>query len=131
MNVHIPIYGEDLKKKLLNFATLKATAQDIPNLTVKVSPGTIWNYSNSGLSLIEFLGGTSDTFILPIFEPKWYIVALSTSEEQGLVIIEGDESEDPDFPHIAFGRYPIAAVYLTPSTTKVTNDIIFDITTNI
>ncbi len=76
---------------------------------------------------VEFPGETTDIFIKPIRYPKWYIVALSFEESQGVVILEGNEGLDPDFPPIPFGRYHLAAVYLTPATTVIKNDSIYDI----
>jgi hypothetical protein len=64
MSIHIPIYGEDKKKDLLNFATLRATQQTVPNLTVKVSPGSFWVYSSSGLTFVEFAGDDTQNGIL-------------------------------------------------------------------
>jgi hypothetical protein len=117
MKIHVPIYGEDKKKELLNFDTLRATQQIVPNLTVKVSPGSFWVYTSSGLTFVEFPGDDTDVVNVPIFHPKWYIVALSYVEGDEAVLIEGEEGADPDFPQIEFGRYPIAAIYLTPYTT--------------
>jgi len=48
MKITVPIYGEEFKKTLQNFATLRVTAQDTPDLTVKVSPGTFWYYTSAG-----------------------------------------------------------------------------------
>jgi hypothetical protein len=39
MKITVPIYGEEFKKTLQNFATLRVTAQDTPDLTVKFLPG--------------------------------------------------------------------------------------------
>ena len=63
MKVTVPIYGEEFKKVLQNFVTLRVTAQDTPDLTVKVSPGTLWYYTSTGTKFIEFPGDTIDIFL--------------------------------------------------------------------
>lgn len=121
------MFGENLKKRLLHFGTLKVKAQEVPDLTAIVESGTFWYHSGHTHTLIKFSGDVTDIFNIPIEYPKWYIVAVSFYETQEVVILEGYESEDPQLPYIPDQRFPVAAVYLTPETTAITNDIIYDI----
>jgi len=37
------IYGESIRKKYLNLTSIKILAQDIPDMTVKVTSGIYWD----------------------------------------------------------------------------------------
>ena len=57
--MNVPPYGNDLKNAFAHFGVLRVTAQDPPNMTVKISPGGFWYYVSTGPVYVEFAGGDS------------------------------------------------------------------------
>jgi len=123
--MNVPPYGDTLKKALLDLATLRVTAQDTPNMTVKISAGGFWNYTSTGASYIEYAGGSSATISTPGSNAKWTLVTINSSGV--LVNIDGTIAASPVLPTLPRGRFPLAAIYITASDTTITNDMIYDV----
>ena len=122
--MNLPPYGDDSKRNFAHFGTLKVSSQDIPNMTIKISPGGFWYYTSTGPIYVEFAGGNSPTITKPGTNAKWVIIALNSSAQ--IVLIDGSISAHPQVPTIPRGRVILAAVYVQSSTTEITNDMIFD-----
>ena len=122
--MNVPLYGDEFRKLYNNMATLFPSAQDAPNMTIKVSAGGFWIYSINGAAYIEYTGGSSPTIRAPQSQAKWVAVCLASGGS--LVIVDGAAAAHPVLPTIPKNRYPIALVYVNSGTTKLTNDIIFD-----
>jgi hypothetical protein len=117
-----PLKGIDFRRENSPFANLKTRAQDAPNLTLKVSEGAFWT---SGKDFVEFGGGNSPTFTVPSASPKWSFLVLQ--DNGTLQIIDGAESSDPQFPVLPSGKLPLAAVYLLPTDSVISEDMLFDV----
>lgn len=121
---NVPLYGDEYRKLFGNLATLSPTAQDEPNLTVKISAGGFWSFLDGVAAYVEYVGGSSPTISVPASNARWVVVTLNQS---GMVVnIDGDIAASPVLPTIPRNRYPIALVYVATGTTKITNDMVFD-----
>jgi hypothetical protein len=119
-----PLYGDEYRKLFGNLATLSPSAQDSPNMTVKISAGGFWSFLDGVSTYVEYVGGSSPAIIAPAGNAKWVIVALN---EIGMVVnIDGSYSATPVLPAVPRNRYPIAVVYVRTGATKLTNEDIFD-----
>ena len=104
--MNIPLYGDEYRKLFGNMATLHPTAQDSPNMTVKISAGGFWSFLDGVAAYVEYVGGSSPSIIAPIANAKWVVITLNTS---GMVVnIDGDAASQPLLPVIPKNRYPIA-----------------------
>lgn len=122
--MNIPLYGDEYRKLFGNMATLHPSAQDSPNMTVKISAGGFWSFLNGIASYVEYVGGSSPVIVAPTGNAKWVVVTLNSA---GMVVnINGAESATPVLPAIPNNRYPIALVYAQSGDTKLTNEYIFD-----
>jgi len=122
--MNVPLYGDEYRKLFGNMATLHPSAQDSPNMTVKISAGGFWSWLEGVAAYVEYVGGSSPAISAPSGNAKWVVVALNAS---GMVVnINGAESATPILPVIPANRYPIALVYVQSGDTKLTNEFIFD-----
>lgn len=122
--MNIPLYGDEYRKLFGNMATLHPSAQDEPNMTVKISAGGFWSWLEGVASYIEYIGGSSPAITAPLTNAKWVVVTLNTSGM--VVIINGDSGVAPVLPVIPANRYPIALVYVQAADLVLTNESIFD-----
>jgi len=122
--MNIPLYGDEYRKLFGNMATLHPSAQDTPNMTVKISAGGFWSFLDATAAYVEYVGGSSPTITAPVGNAKWVVVTLNPS---GMVVnIDGAAAATPVLPTIPRNRYPIALVYVNAADTKLTNEFIFD-----
>jgi hypothetical protein len=122
--MNIPLYGDEYRKLFGNMATLHPSAQDSPNMTVKISAGGFWSYLDGVAVYVEYLGGSSPSISAPIGNAKWVIVTLNPAGM--VVLIDGEASASPVLPTLPRNRYPIALVYVQSGDTKLVNEYIFD-----
>ncbi len=124
--MNVPPYGDTFKRALMNLANLKVSAQNTPNMTVKISAGGFWYYTSSGASYVEYAGGDSATITAPGSpNNKWVLITINSSGN--LVNIEGSAAATPVLPGLPRGRFPLAAIYVTYSDITITEDMIYDV----
>jgi len=122
--MNLPPYGDKYRKLAGNIVTLQPSAQDSPNMTIKVSAGGFWTATNGLFKYIEYVGGSSPIITAPTSNAKWVVVAITSTGQ--LINIDGTSSSSPILPTISRFYYPLAFIYVTSDTTKLTNDQIFD-----
>jgi len=120
-----PPRGEELKRLNAHLNLLKVSAQDIPNMTVKVGPGNFWANGNS---FIEFAGGNSPIITKPVTGSKYVCIVITKLRQ--LAIIDGPTSAtlavEPTLPQLNKDVLPLAIIYIKATTTIITNDMIYD-----
>lgn len=124
--MNIPLYGDEFRKVFGNMKTLSPSAQDAPNMTVKISAGGFWSYLEGVAAYIEYIGGSSPAISSSLGggNAKWTIITLNAS---GMVVnVEGVAAASPVLPVLSRSLYPIALVYVANAVTKLTNADIFD-----
>jgi len=122
MSNSVPLKGEADKEIGANFAPLSVTAQDIPNLTVRIRAGSFWNADDE---VVEFPGGNSPSIPAPGSLNRWTLVSLSSSAS--VVLTHGTTAAAPSIPAPPTGNLPLAAVYMSSSTTQITSGLINDV----
>lgn len=122
MPTSLPIKGELDKKIGAYNAPLSVTAQDAPNMTVKIRAGSFFNSANL---LTEFGGGNSPLIAPPVSAAKWVIVGLT--DVGSVTLVHGVNQSAPSLPAIPPGVLALAAVYVTATTTSLSNTVIQDI----
>ncbi|MFA7506734.1 MAG: hypothetical protein WCZ11_00700 [Bacilli bacterium] len=122
--MNVPLYGDSSRKLFSHLTTLAPSAQDSPNMTIKVAAGGFWIQSSGTWSYVEYVGGNSPTLTAPSANAKWVVVAFNPSG--ALVALNGSEASSPVLPTIPKDRYPIAFVYLIAGVTAITNSMVFD-----
>lgn len=121
--MNVPLYGDEYRKVFGNMATLYPSAQDEPNMTIKITAGGFWTYIG-GAKYVEYVGGSSPAITAPLSNAKWVAVCLTRT---GLVVnVDGTSGVNPVLPVIDESLYPIALVYVQYGDTKLTNEHIFD-----
>jgi hypothetical protein len=121
--MNVPLYGDEYRKLFGNMATLHPTAQDEPNMTIKVSAGGFWTYIGAA-AYIEYVGGSSPTITAPAANAKWVVVCLTRTGI--LANVDGVSAVNPVLPTISTSLYPIALVYVQAGDVKITNEYVFD-----
>jgi len=122
--MNIPLYGDEYRKLFGNMVTLHPSAQDAPNMTIKISAGGFWSFLEGVSAYVEYVGGSSPPIIAPVGNAKWVVITLN---QGGMIVnIEGAAAAIPVLPQIPRNRYPIALVYVNAGDTKITNEYIFD-----
>lgn len=97
-----------------------------PNMTVVIDAGTIQDASDG--TVISIAQTTTSTITAPSAEPRWDVVYVVL--DGGTLGVEtGAEASSPSLPTLAPGRWALAKIYLTPSTTAITNTDITDMRT--
>ncbi len=122
MATNYPIKGDSDKKLGAIFAPLSVSAQDIPNLTVKIRAGSFFNSHNN---LVEFSGGNSLPLTIPSAGARWSIIGLTDSG--AISITDGTAGSAPSVPTLPQGVLPLAAVFVTSSSTAITTPMINDV----
>lgn len=113
----------DLDKKIGAFeAPLSVTAQDTPNMTVKIRAGSWFNGAGT---FVEYGGGNSPVVSAPVGNPKWVVVALL--DAGSVALVQGTPAAAPTLPPVPAGALPLAALYITPTTTAITSALIADV----
>lgn len=118
----LPPKGDGDKKIGAIAAPLSVSAQDTPNMTVKIRAGSFFNAANA---FVEYGGGNSPVITAPVGNPKWVLVALLDSGS--VVNVDGTPASIPNIPAPPAGSMPLAAVYVTPTTTSITTPLIADV----
>lgn len=122
--MNIPLYGDEYRKLFGNLATLHPSAQDEPDMTVKISAGGFWSYADGVAAYVEYVGGSSPAISAPAGNAKWVIVTLNGSGM--VVLVNGESGVSPTLPVLPRNRYPIALVYVQAADVKLTDAAIFD-----
>lgn len=122
MSTSLPIKGDHDKKIGAYEAPLSVSAQDTPNLTVKVRAGSFYNGSNT---LVEFIGGNSPMIMPPPSGAKWVLVGLT--EVGSLTLVHGVNQAAPVLPAVPTGVLALAVIYVTATTTGLTPAVIQDV----
>ena len=122
--MNLPPYGDENKRNFAQFGTLKVSAQNVSNMTVKVSPGGFWYYTSTGPVYVEFAGGNSPAIATIQSGAKWVIITLNSNGQ--IIVIDPPSSSSPRIPLIPRGRVILAAIYVNSTTQTITNEIIFD-----
>lgn len=122
MALQNPFLGESFKKAGAYFEPLRVSAQDIPNMTVKIASG---GYMLNDNVVIEFVGGNSPTITAPGSNAKWVFVTLKTNGT--IELLNGTASPAPAQPTVPVdGRLILAAIFVNAGTTAITNAMIND-----
>jgi len=125
MPFSIPPPGDALTSQGPHLSNLKVTAQDSPNLTVKISAGTFWNDDST---YIEYAGGNSPTVTRPIMASKVKMVIVAIDLNSNIVLIDGIEIlSNPVLPSVPSDNLPLAALLVNGGISSITTDLIFDI----
>lgn len=122
MAISIPPKGDDAKRIGAHFTPLSVVALDIPELKVFIKEGGFWNAEGE---YVEFVGGESPLFTAPSTLAKLVVVALDG--DGSLEIYNGAASSNPQLPAIPDDNLPLAAVFVSDTTTEITNSAIFDL----
>lgn len=121
MTISNPPKGDADKKIGAYFAPLSVTAQNTPNMTVKVRAGWFYDTNNNA---VEYPGGNSPVIAAPGSNAKWVIVGINASGS--IVLVDGTPAVTPSLPSLPASTLPLAFAYVTSSTTVITNDKLFD-----
>ena len=122
MAVSIPPKGDAAIRVGAHFTPLEVSAQTVPDMTVRIEPGSFWTAARL---FREYGGGNSTTLTAATSSPK--LVVIGVDENASINVIDGVESSSPDLPVIPANVVPLAFVFVTTTTTSVTSDTVFDI----
>jgi len=103
----------NLRQDAQGAATLLATQQSSPNMTLLVQAGTVF----FGTTKVEYAGGNSGSFTAPATNPRIDLLYLNSSGS--LVILQGTEAGSPVAPAYPSNAVPICEVYLRVGTTAI------------
>ena len=121
----IPPPGDALTSQGPHLSNLKVTAQDSPNLTVKISAGTFWNDDST---YIEYAGGNSPAVTTPLMASKVKMVIVAINLNSNIVLIDGVEVlSNPVLPSVPSDNLPLAALLVNGGISSITTNLIFDI----
>ncbi len=122
MAVSIPPKGDAAIRVGAHFTPLEVSAQTVPDMTVRIEPGSFWTADRL---FKEYGGGNSTTLTAATSSPK--LVVIGVDENASINVIDGVESSSPCLPVIPANVIPLAFVFVTTTTTSVTSDTVFDI----
>lgn len=124
MSISLPPKGNDAKVLGAYFSPLKVQAQAIPGMTVQVAEGSFWTADNE---YKEYIGGSTPTISAAFTGARWVLITVSASGV--LQIVYGDIAASPILPLPATYKdeLPLAALFITDTTTAITNEMIFDL----
>jgi len=118
-----PIKGDAARRGQFAQAMFQPTANDVPNMRIKISEGSFWVNNKS---LIEFGGGQSPTIEAPVSGAKWVLVAIDKTAK--IVLYNGFAMpNNPEAPKVDKNVLPIAYVFVKATTKVITNDMIYDV----
>jgi hypothetical protein len=118
----LPPKGDADKKIGAYTAPLSVSPQDTPNMTVKIRAGAWFNGAGN---FVEYAGGSSPTVTAPVGNPKWVVVALL--DAGSITLLNGTPAATPTLPAVPAGALPLAALYVTPTTTAITASLMADV----
>jgi len=95
--------------------------QSSPNMTVRVDAGALWVRG----ALVEVAAQNTNTITAPTTNPRIDRVVIDAMTGS-ISVIQGTESTNPSPPAIPSNKLPVAQIYLTKTTTAITNQIITD-----
>lgn len=122
MSNSIPLKGDSDKRIGAQFAPLSVSAQEVPNLTVKIRAGSFWNVNGD---LIEFPGGNTPVISVPSTLSRWALVCLN--ESGSITITYGANSSTPSIPTVPAGSLALAAISMASTTVSITSAMIQDV----
>lgn len=122
MPTQFPPKGDADKKIGAYAAPLSVSQQDTPNMTVRVRAGAFYNGANE---FVEYSGGNSPILTAPVGNPKWVVVAITNAST--IAVFNGTPAAIPSLPDVPAGHLQLAAVFLTPSTSAITQPLIVDV----
>ena len=125
MTISLPPKGNDAKVLGAYFSPLKVEALATPGMFVKVAEGAFWTADNEHQ---EFIGGVSPQIsAIQSGAAKW--VLLTVTPNGALNLIDGVSGSNPALPDISLYKdeLPLAAIFVSSTTTTITNDTIYDI----
>ena len=107
--------GDELTSAKLNksLAGLAATAQAMPDMTLKVTEGVV----RFGKSEVRFAGGDSPAFTAPVSNNRIDLLVINSSGV--LEIIQGTAAVSPAVPAYPATKFVIAEVYLRAGATSI------------
>jgi hypothetical protein len=114
--------GEADKRIGAFFAPLSVTAQDTPIMTVRIRAGSFFNTDNV---FTEYAGGSTVAIAAPGTNARWTVVALT--DAGNVALLHGASAISPSLPAIPAGHLPLAGVYVTSTTTAITDNLIIDL----
>lgn len=117
-----PVSGSNYRAMGAFSEELRVFAQKDPNMTVAVNEGSFYTDS---MKIVEFEGGNTPAIKAPATGNEWVVICLN--KKGTLVVLEGVPMAQPDLPEIPKSYLPLAAIYLTAMTNKITSDMVFDI----
>jgi len=109
------IKGEEITAEKLNETSygLHVISQDIPNMTVHITPGVaIVNNAQ-----VRYTGGNSPTITAPTSNPRIDLVVIK--QDGTIEIINGTENTSPVAPLYPSDKLVLAEIYLRVSITKI------------
>ena len=118
-----PPKGDDYRRGNAAFMMFQPTAADVPNMTVRIRPGTFWI---NGQTIVEYAGGTSPTITAPRSGAKWVVVVINKLGT-ALVIDGVAKANNPVVPELTKNLLPVALIYVKASTKAISNDMIYDV----
>lgn len=122
MATSLPPKGEPEKRIGAHFAPLSVTQQEIPNMTVKIRGGSFFNTQDV---FTEFGGGSTAVVTAPATNAKWVLVCVTDSAT--LQLVDGIAEATPSLPDVPANTLPLAALYVTSTTTALTSTAIVDV----
>ena len=122
VTINQPPYGEDLRKLGAIASLLKVSAQDSPNMTVRVNQGGFWKNETSW---VETPALNTSTLSAPSSNKRYTLVCLR--ENGTLALVNGVSAASPSLPTVPAGYCPLGAVLITAGATSIKNDMIYDL----
>lgn len=117
-----PPRGDAFRRGQYAHVMFQPSAQDTPNMTVKINQGSFWV---NNTTFVEYAGGASPKIEAPVSGAKWVLIAINKLGTpvlfNGIVM-----PNNPEPPEVDKNVLPIAFVFVKSSTKLITNDMIFD-----
>jgi len=116
-----PPYGNELLKTGAISALLKVTAQDTPNMTVRIGPGGYWKEE---VEFVQTAKVNSAAIVAPIADARYDMVCL---KDTGLpTIVSGITGVNPALPTVPPNYLPLAAIFVQAGQLAITDTCIYD-----
>lgn len=109
--------GDDVTAAKLNETGngLAVVAQDTPDLTVRITEGTV----NIGGIIVKYTGGSSAAFTVPSSNPRIDLVTIDSSGVIG--IVAGVAAASPSAPNYPIDKLVLAEIRCVAGMTKIVN----------